>query len=399
MHNEHEPTPDVPPDTSKRSDLERLTVRSPEDLIVLVAYMMGFHPSDSLVVLGLRDSGNVLVLRVELPEGDEVIETDDGGTPRRFTDLIGDQVAHVLQTNKMPAAMLVGYGSGERVTPVIEPVRYALERHRVRVLELLRVHEGRWWSYLCQDPGCCPPEGTAYDATTSVTAAQATLAGRVIRKDRDQIASTVAAVGGQAREAMKAATERAEQRALDQLSACATASDQDEAVAEIIGDGKAFIEQLAQRAGTGQAQLNDDEVAWLGVLLTSLRLRDEAWIRIDVNRLREHVAFWMDVVRRVDERYVTVPATLMAYAAYAAGDGVLANIALDRALDVDEHYSLAHLLREVMNAGIAPEAARLSMTPDELTDLYKEGERTRTLPSGRRQLFNVLRGQLPGSGS
>lgn len=47
-------------------------------------------------------------------------------------------------------------------------------------------------------------------------------------------------------------------------------------------------------------------------------------------------------------------------------------MALERALDVDPAYSMAILLREVINAGIPPSKVRLHMTPDQLAAAYNE---------------------------
>ena len=48
-------------------------------------------------------------------------------------------------------------------------------------------------------------------------------------------------------------------------------------------------------------------------------------------------------------------ATLLAATAYEKGDGVLAQSALDRALEHDDEYPLAHLLKRVFAAGWPPE--------------------------------------------
>ncbi|MFF5261167.1 DUF4192 domain-containing protein [Actinomadura viridis] len=113
----------------------------------------------------------------------------------------------------------------------------------------------------------------------------------------------------------------------------------------------------------------DDEIAWLGVLLTSLRVRDEAWVRIDEERPHDDIAFWRDVLCRIDEAYASAPACLLAYAAYCAGDGGLANVALDRAAP---DYSMGVLLRDIFEAGIPPSRLRMNMTSDELAAAYKE---------------------------
>ena len=60
--------------------------------------------------------------------------------------------------------------------------------------------------------------------------------------------------------------------------------------------------------------------------------------------------------------------------AWQAGDGALANVALDRALADDTRYSMALLLRQVITAGAPPSLARLPMTPEEVAASYDEAE-------------------------
>jgi hypothetical protein len=93
------------------------------------------------------------------------------------------------------------------------------------------------------------------------------------------------------------------------------------------------------------------------VLLTDSRSRDEAWQRmLAVAPRDEHETLWRDVVRRLPDRYVAPAATLLALAAWRAGDGAVASIAVDRALAADPGYTLAELVLQALNAGISPSA-------------------------------------------
>jgi Domain of unknown function (DUF4192) len=60
--------------------------------------------------------------------------------------------------------------------------------------------------------------------------------------------------------------------------------------------------------------------------------------------------------------------------AWQSGDGALANVALDRALDDAPGYSMALLLRQVIAAGVPPSLARLPMTPEEVAASYDDAE-------------------------
>ena len=84
-------------------------------------------------------------------------------------------------------------------------------------------------------------------------------------------------------------------------------------------------------AGSGVVSgSTDDEVAWLSLLLTHLPVRDHAWERTDGRD--EDIALWTDVLRRAEQELIAAPAALLAFAAWRAGQGALAAVALERAL-------------------------------------------------------------------
>ena len=114
----------------------------------------------------------------------------------------------------------------------------------------------------------------------------------------------------------------------------------------------------------------DDRLAWLAVSLADLRVRDDAWARMVPGQVQAHLRLWTDLVRRVPARYVPAPASLLAFTAWQAGNGALANVAAQRALAADPEYSMALLILEAIGAGIPPSAARLPMTPEEVAASY-----------------------------
>jgi hypothetical protein len=325
-----------------------LQLRSPQDVIAAVPYLLGFHPSDSLVAVGADGPQGTCAMRLDLPSND--------GEPEHVTDA-AEHLAALLSQHRFRHAVLVGYGAPERVAAIMASARDALTAAGVEVLETLRVEGGRFWSCDCSVPECCPPEGTPYDVSASPIAAQATLAGRIALTGRDELARSVAPIGGVTRQSMQRATHRAEGRFLRWVADCGDAV---LVQRRMVDEGLPYLRDFMARGDLP----SDDEVAWLGVLLTHLRLRDEAWVRTDVAQLD----LWRDILRRVERPYAAAPACLTAYAAYLSGDGALANVALDRALATDPDYSMAGLLRDMMFAGVPPAQARLRMTPESLAD-------------------------------
>jgi hypothetical protein len=334
--------------TDGRGDRLVLRLTSSADVVAAVPYLLGFHPENSLVAIGTNGPQGSCAARLDL-------------SPVEYVTDAAEHLAAVLSGNRFGKAVLVGYGTSEQVVPIVSA---ALTDRDIEVLEALRVEGGRFWHVACENPMCCPPEGIPYDITTSTIAAQATAAGHVALAGRGEVAGMVAPVDGTARASMRAATEAAQRRLLAWKREC---GDNDSLHRRIIDEGVPYVQAIIQHG----RPLDDDEVAWLGVLLTVLRIRDEAWVRTDEN----HLDLWRDVLRRVEPFYVAAPACLTAYAAYLAGNGALANVALDRAFTADPDYTMAQLLADLMLAGVPPSQARLAMTPQDLAAAYEKQTR------------------------
>ncbi|MGC4797597.1 DUF4192 domain-containing protein [Micromonospora saelicesensis] len=314
----------------------QLAVRSPADLIAAVPYLLGFHPTDSVVAVALVGRQIVFAARADLPDPTEL-----GG--------LAGHLAGVIRRQGAEAATVVGYGQPERVTPAVDSVRDALNDFGLHVLDALRVTDGRWWSYLCTEPDCCPPEGRRYDPSVNRLTASAVFAGQVALPDRAALVAQVAPMDGPAREAARAATARAEQR-LAELIEQAPESDLLGARA-LRAAGVAAVREAQRRQRRGE-RLDDDEVAWLSLLMTHLPVRDHAWERTD-GRDRD-IALWTDVLRRAEPEVTAAPGALLAFAAWRAGQGALAAVALERTLNLHPDYSLALLLDDLLRRGVPP---------------------------------------------
>ncbi|MEU7586322.1 DUF4192 domain-containing protein [Micromonospora sp. NPDC049230] len=312
----------------------QLAVRSPADLIAAVPYLLGFHPADSVVAVALVGRQIIFAARADLPDPS--------------TDLVerSRHLAGVIRRQGAEAATVVGYGPPDRVTPAVDAVRAALSASGTEVLDALRVTGDRWWSYLCTEPDCCPPEGRRYDPVANPVTAAAVFAGQVALPDRAALVAQVAPVDGPARDAARAATARARLRLTELLEQ-----------ADLLGAravrsaGFAALREAQRRQRRGE-RLDDDEVAWLGLLMTHLPVRDLAWERTD-GRDRD-IALWTDVLRRAEPELVAAPGALLAFAAWRAGQGALAAVALERTLSLHPNYSLAVLLDDMLRRGVPP---------------------------------------------
>lgn len=342
----------------------RVRVGSAEGILAVVPHLLGFHPSESLVLLGIGGphARIRLAFRYDLPDPPE-------------EGLAADIAAHavtVLERQHLAMAIAVGYGSGAAVTPVVDVVAPALRRAGINVQDVLRVEGGRYWSYVCADPQCCPPEGMPFDLTSHPASAALAAAGLTVRADRAELASVLAPVPDSAG-SMAQAIQRARDRAGDLIDVSAAGEDP---LLPIADAGRRCVKQAITRYRRGGAVADEDEIAWLGLVLADLRVRDDAWARMEPEFHDAHLRLWTDLVRRLPADFVAPPAALLAFTAWQSGDGALASVAIERALDADPEYSMALLVADALDAGLPPSAARLPMTPKQVAASYAGRRRT-----------------------
>lgn len=311
-----------------------MRIRGAADLIAALPYLLGFHPANSLTVTAMRDARVTFAMRADLP---------DAGTPAEVVAAHADQlVTAVTRQEGITGVIIVGYGPAERVTPAVDAAHRALTAAGIPVRDALRVTDGRYWSYTCTNLTCCPADGTPCDRDSSRVAAEATLAGMVALPSRADLAAQIAPVDGDARQRMHDATTRA----LYEIAALG-------ADASLTERGHAAVRQAHQRYEDGRA-LSDDDAAWLTILLQHHQVRDHAGARCTDHPSR--LTLWTDITRRAEPGLVAAPASLLAYTAWQHGNGALALIAVDRALDADPTYTLAHLIGEALQRSIPPSA-------------------------------------------
>jgi len=334
-------------------DGTRITVRSAADLLAAVPYLIGFHPVDSLVAVGTDRGILAFAARVDLPPA---------GAGPIAVGTVARYLAAVIARQRVGAVTLVGYGSPDRVDGPLRGTADVLAADRHTVYDLLRVTDGRYWSYICDNPSCCPPEGTPFDVSTSPVAATFAFAGDVALPDREALVRRLAPVGGLTRISMRQATVRAEAQVLELLESATAGLE----AAALAAAGEAAVRSAITRCRAGD-RLSDDEVAWLTMLLATVQVRDIAWQSID--EPGSHMALWTEVVRRAEPDLVAGPASLLAFAAWRAGQGALAAVAVDRALRADPGYALALLIDEALRNALPPS------TVDGWPDLSRTGRR------------------------
>ncbi|MGP4104174.1 DUF4192 domain-containing protein [Nonomuraea sp. KM90] len=310
---------------------ETVRLSQPVDYIAIVPYLFGFHPTMSLVILGFRDQTLINGIRHDLPHN---------------RDEIPNIVAHsldILTREEASGIWVIGYGPASLVTPVLDDMRAAIAPTGIHLAEFLRCEDSHYWFY----PDLGPPDGTPYDITTSQAAAGAVVAGLAASPDRETFAACLQPAQGPDRDAVRAATHVARERATSMLT---TATPRDWYEEGLRCVHAAFARQLAGEP------TSPEELTWLGILLTSITVRDVAITLIGTYSAPAHIALWSEVVRRVETGYAAAPATLLGVAAFGTGAGTLARIAIDRALADNPAYSMARLVDFALSNGVPPSA-------------------------------------------
>jgi hypothetical protein len=337
----------------------QLQAATPDAVLAVVPHMLGFYPSRSLVVLGLGEQNRVMVtFRYDLPSPPDSQLAED----------IAEHASFVLDRERIRSALLVGYGPEDLVVPVVGTTAVRLVGSGVELHEVLRADSGRYWSMLCDDPACCPPGGRSYDPGSHPAAAALTEAGLAAQPDREALARTLQRPAGSA-DVIARATGRALLR-LSQLTELGEAEGDRDPQLRATRIGRREVQRAIRRYRAGETIGSIEHLAWLAVLVADLRVRDDAWARMDAAYRDHHCRLWTDVLRCAALDYVPAPAALLAFTAWQAGNGVLAAIAVDRALGADPAYSMARLLSDAIQAALPPSAARLPMRPAAVAASY-----------------------------
>jgi len=338
----------------------RIRAGAPGAVLSVVPLLVGFMPESSLVLIGTEPpEGTVKVtLRYDLP---------DPPDPDMVADISENALA-IFGSQNLSAAIAIGYGPDHLVTPLAAAFRDAMADREPGLIDFLRVQGDRYWSYTCTDENCCPAVGMPFDPAEVTAALGEDLP---VLANRAAVAASIAPVAGSAAEAMRQATSRAEKHVVQVIEKVVRSARLGAARKLIAGEGLAAVRDMIGLYRDGGQCTGEDKVAWLTVALKDMRVRDDAWARMDPGHREAHRRLWTDVVRRAQPGHVAGPASLLAFVAWQSGEGALANLALDRALADDPDYSMATLLRQVISAGAPPSMARLPMTPEEVAACYE----------------------------
>lgn len=355
--------PDVVPSDRSRADEESVNhesvshvISGPGMLLSVVPQLLGFHPERSLVFVLLAGRRVVATARYDLPNREELA-------------MVWPSLSAVVAQAGADAALLVGYAASDAASDADSDVDSLLVRCAatapVPVLDVSRVDAGRWWSLTCTDPTCCPPGAVIPDHESrgrphELSVPLAVLAGSAVAPSRRSLAEALAPAPAAVRARVAAhldhLTRSSSDSSADSSSGAWSAADRyavlDQARRDRLARPVPVTELDAARllhaltnpttptgttgtTGASDTAVRDACCGWTD--------QDAAWW------------LWMDLMPLAPASHVPVVASLIAVAAYSRGDGAMAVIAAQHALDAAPDYALAQLLLDLAQVAIAPD--------------------------------------------
>lgn len=317
--------------TPATPDPSAFIARTPTDLVAIVPVVLGFHPQDSVVLLTFGESGSSFHARVDLPV--EVSEQEE---------VVGVLVGAVLANDVRRVAVLLytdDFGAAESQGVLLTDRLRDLD---VEVIEVLRVDDDQWHPV----PDLGGP-GTAYELQTHPFTAQRVFQGQVVHRDRAELADSLVGTDEDDAEAVALAATR--------FADLALGWGRDDAPARaLLRDEARWLQRCVRGQVANPHHLPTAAAGRLLVLTSLVPARDVAWAEITRETSADHVELWRNLVRRSPRDLLPGVTSLLAFAAWQHGDGALAWCAIDRCLDVDPDYSMAHCVAELLTRAVPP---------------------------------------------
>lgn len=316
------------------------TLTSPHDLLAAVPFLIGYHPTSSLVIVSLKDDAIGMAMRVDYPSLESVSD-----------DLYDSLIFH-LARGRADGALVVAYVPDDRSDgqEVLENIELAMVRAKISLRESLLIANGRWRSVMCADGDCCPLEGRVLpELTTSRVAVEQVAQGRPMPfADADGLMDSIAP--------LPLSTDLDFLATIHSYRINPDAADiqtaQRARAIAVIDLVASFVDGSIGKDFESDQEFSARVIAGVG----DIQVRDFALGSHDETSIDFYWAMWRYLTRIAPSGFVAPIATLFAALSYERGEGALAQRALDRALSDDPSYPLALLLRRVFSAGWPPES-------------------------------------------
>lgn len=323
--------------TTPRKDFE---LSRPGALIAALPAVLGFVPENSLVLVSLGDGELGSVMRVDLSEDltdrvEHLAEVAAAAAPEAVIAVIVDaDGAYCPSCN-------------EEYRQLAAALAEALSQHHIELWATHVVDQvafgGRWHC-----PEGCGSSGLVDDPAASPLAAAAVLEGRRLYPRRADLQAVIAPDDPARTAALTDAVRQQATRRRAAHRAHPVRCTRDDVEAAMTA---------ATRVAAGQA-LSDTEMATLGCALTDAQVRDILYALAVGVRAGEVESLWALLARTLPPPWRVEALVLIAFSAYARGDGPLAGVSLQEALRCAPDHRMAGMLDTALQSGLRPEDIR-----------------------------------------
>ncbi len=308
------------------------TVKTPHDLLAAVPFLIGYHPTDSLVLISVKSDSLEMAMRIDFPKN----------PPEGSYQLLASH----LKRDNSEGALIVAYEPADSLAgpEVLHNVADAVASLNIPIRELMLVRNNHWRSLLCSDDKCCPPEGNQIEEfVNSRIAAEQVASGKVLPfSDSEGLTHSISA------------TILAKDLNWNAQVVGFRVDPDANNLNELQRDGAESILLLADFYSQNGFCKDYDLMARVLGRLSDIQVRDFALGCHTDQTINSYWAMWRDLLRIAPPKFVAPVASVFASIAYENGEGALAHRALDRAIEDDPEYSLARLLRRVFSSGWPP---------------------------------------------
>jgi len=303
--------------------------RSPEDLIALVPFVLGFHPSESVVLLTFGGPHGSFHARVDLPDG-----PDDRAQ-------VCEILCNAVRRNRVPTTAVIVFSREVELSAAIcADLVPALLGTGACVVDAIRADGSRWWRVLDPDP-----VAHDYDSRVHPFTAEQVFEGRAALGSRDELVGSL--VGTDPAETLRVS--RAADQAVDRLLPAVRARPRTAGRRQ----ARWLHKRLSAAADDGELLPSADAGRVLA-LIAIHDLRDVAWGGMTREVAGAHVGIWRDLVRRAPADLLPGAAAVLGFAAWLSGEGALAWCAVERCLEGDPHDALAHNVAALLQNAVPP---------------------------------------------
>lgn len=336
------------------------TLTSPHDLLAAIPFLIGYHPTDSLVIVSLKEECVGMAMRVDYPT------LEASNTPEAFDALVYHLVREGAQGALVVAYVPEGRDDG---VEILENISTSLARAEIAIRESLLISGRRWRSVLCSDQDCCPTEGNELPEISS-----SRIAVEQVADGRPMPYGTCEAMA----DSITALPLANDVDFVAQVEECRIDPESDQ-INNAQRNGALAVLDLASRfiAGSLGRDIASDQKLSALVLgsLSDIQVRDFALGSHEDASLETYWSMWRYLLRIAPAGFVAPVGSLLGALSYEKGEGALAQRCLDRALSDDPSYSLAALLRRVFTAGWPPEsfgAMRRDLHPKVCAGIFQD---------------------------